>query len=97
MTIPEQTSHAMFQLTGALRNVASEEITWQHFVETGATVQLCTSMELFSADLDLISNVARTIRFYMSFHTFTDRQFHILVLKLIIVIRTTRSQIFVIN
>ncbi|KAK9511340.1 hypothetical protein O3M35_000009 [Rhynocoris fuscipes] len=61
LTIPEQTSHAMFQLTGALRNVASEDITWQYFVETGAIAQLCKTMELFSADLDLISNVARTI------------------------------------
>ncbi|XP_014251201.1 armadillo repeat-containing protein 2 [Cimex lectularius] len=61
LAIPEQTSHAMFQLTGTLRNVASEEITLSHFVKTGAIGQLCTSMELFSADLDLVSNLARTI------------------------------------
>lgn len=62
LPIPEQTSHGMFQLTGALRNVASEETTCRHFVHTGAIAELCTSMELFSADLDLISNIARTIR-----------------------------------
>ncbi|CAH1402753.1 unnamed protein product [Nezara viridula] len=61
LPIPEQTSHGMFQLTGALRNVASEETTSRHFVHTGAIGELCTSMELFSADLDLISNIARTI------------------------------------
>uniref|UniRef100_A0A146LPT6 Armadillo repeat-containing protein 2 n=3 Tax=Lygus hesperus TaxID=30085 RepID=A0A146LPT6_LYGHE len=61
ISLPEQTSHAMFQLTGALRNVASEELTLPHFVDTGAIGQLCTTMELFCADLDLVSNIARTI------------------------------------
>lgn len=62
MAMPEQTSHAMFQLTGALRNVASEEATFPQFVATGAVTELCRAMELFSADLDLICNISRTLR-----------------------------------
>nr|CAD7426048.1 unnamed protein product [Timema monikensis] len=58
--ISEQTSHALFQLTGALRNVAGEEYMFPHFVSTGAVTELCRTMELFSSDLDVISNVSRT-------------------------------------
>lgn len=62
INIPEQTSHALFQLTGAMRNVASEEPAFIKFVNTGAVTELCRTMELFSADLDLISNMSRTLR-----------------------------------
>lgn len=62
MSIPEQTSHAMFQLTGALRNIASEETTFPQFVTIKAIKELCRAMELFSADLDLICNISRTLR-----------------------------------
>ncbi|KAJ4439022.1 hypothetical protein ANN_14978 [Periplaneta americana] len=59
--IPEQTSHALFQLTGALRNVAGEEEMFSQFVTTGAVNELCQAMELFSSDLDVISNISRTL------------------------------------
>ncbi|XP_034238749.1 armadillo repeat-containing protein 2 isoform X2 [Thrips palmi] len=58
--LPEQTSHAIFQLTGALRNIAGEETTFPMLVANGAVSQLCQSMELFSTDLDLVTNIART-------------------------------------
>lgn len=61
--IPEQTSHALFQLTGALRNVAGEEEIFPQFVSTGAVNELCRAMELFSSDLDVISNISRTLRY----------------------------------
>jgi hypothetical protein len=61
--IPEQTSHALFQLTGALRNVAGEEEMFPQFVSTGAVNELCKAMELFSSDLDVISNISRTLRY----------------------------------
>ncbi|KAG8307964.1 Armadillo repeat-containing protein 2 [Homalodisca vitripennis] len=61
LSIPEQTSHAMFQLTGALRNVASEETTFPQFVASSGITELCRAMELFSADLDLICNISRTL------------------------------------
>uniref|UniRef100_A0A1B6CHS7 Armadillo repeat-containing protein 2 n=1 Tax=Clastoptera arizonana TaxID=38151 RepID=A0A1B6CHS7_9HEMI len=59
--IPEPTKHALFQLTGSLRNVASEESTLPKYVSTGTVYELCQAMELFSADLDLISNISRTL------------------------------------
>ncbi|KAK3926675.1 Armadillo repeat-containing protein 2 [Frankliniella fusca] len=58
--IPEQTSHAIFQLTGALRNIAGEESTFPMLEANGAVCQLCISMEFFSCDLDLVTNIART-------------------------------------
>ncbi|XP_021923025.1 armadillo repeat-containing protein 2 isoform X2 [Zootermopsis nevadensis] len=59
--IPEQTSHALFQLTGALRNVAGEEEMFPKFVSTGAVNELCKAMDFFSSDLDVISNISRTL------------------------------------
>ncbi|XP_049839067.1 armadillo repeat-containing protein 2 isoform X1 [Schistocerca gregaria] len=59
--LPEQTSHALFQLTGALRNVAGEETMFPQFVSTGAINALCKVMDLFSSDLDVISNASRTL------------------------------------
>jgi len=60
--IPEQTNHAVFQLTGALRNVAGEERALPLLVSRGAIAALCRTMELFAGDLDLITNIARTLR-----------------------------------
>lgn len=60
--VPEQTSHALFQLTGTLRNVAGEDDMFSSFVATGAVFELCRAMELFASDLDVISNVSRTLR-----------------------------------
>lgn len=65
VAIPEQTSHALFQLTGALRNIASEDGLFPQFASGGAVFELCRSMQLFSADLDLISNIARTLRWVL--------------------------------
>ncbi|XP_063220147.1 armadillo repeat-containing protein 2 isoform X2 [Bacillus rossius redtenbacheri] len=59
-SIPEQTNHALFQLTGALRNVAGEENMLLNFIETGTVAELCTSLDLFSSDLDVVSNISRT-------------------------------------
>jgi hypothetical protein len=71
--IPEQTSHALFQLTGALRNVAGEEEMFPQFVSTGAVNELCRAMELFSPDLDIISNISRTLR-YSCYTLIIDRR-----------------------
>jgi hypothetical protein len=53
----------LFQLTGALRNVAGEEEMFPQFVSTGAVNELCKAMELFSSELDVISNISRTLRY----------------------------------
>ncbi|KAG8225019.1 hypothetical protein J437_LFUL006030, partial [Ladona fulva] len=61
--ISEQTSHALFQLTGALRNVAGEEEDPfpNAFVSSGVIKELCSTIQIFSCDLDIISNVSRTL------------------------------------
>lgn len=60
--MPEQTNHALFQLTGALRNIVSEEHIFETFISCGAVAQLCETMELFNSDLDIISNISRIFR-----------------------------------
>ncbi|KAK9693613.1 hypothetical protein QE152_g34085 [Popillia japonica] len=59
--IPEQTNHALFQLTGALRNLASDESMYEVFVQSQAITQLCQTMDLFTSDLDIVSNISRTL------------------------------------
>ncbi|KAJ3654800.1 hypothetical protein Zmor_013962 [Zophobas morio] len=60
-SMPEQTNHALFQLTGALRNIVSEETIYETFISCGAVQQLCQTMNLFSSDLDIISNISRIL------------------------------------
>lgn len=58
----EQTNHALFQLTGALRNIVSEEKIYESFISCGASKQLCQAIELFISDLDIVSNISRIFR-----------------------------------
>ncbi|XP_049822564.1 armadillo repeat-containing protein 2 isoform X2 [Aethina tumida] len=60
-TIPEQTHHALFQLTGALRNLVSEEFIYDNFISCGAVNELCQALEFFSSDLDVVANISRTL------------------------------------
>ncbi|KAK9869486.1 hypothetical protein WA026_003240 [Henosepilachna vigintioctopunctata] len=57
----EQTSHALFQLTAALRNLASDETIFEKFNSSGATSEICVTMNVFSLDSDVISNISRTL------------------------------------
>ncbi|KAJ8918425.1 hypothetical protein NQ315_008122 [Exocentrus adspersus] len=59
--MPDQTSHALFQLTGALRNLVSEELVYDTFISCGAITQLCRTLEIFSSDLDIVANISRTL------------------------------------
>ena len=60
--VSEQTGHALYQLTGVLRNLANVEATLARLVSSGATAQISSVLALFSADMDVISNVARILR-----------------------------------
>ena len=60
--VSEQTGHALYQLTGVLRNLANVESTLARLVTSGATAQISSVLSLFSADMDVISNVARILR-----------------------------------
>ncbi|XP_028133893.2 armadillo repeat-containing protein 2 [Diabrotica virgifera virgifera] len=59
--MPDQTNHALYQLTGALRNLVSEENIYESFVECGTIPQLCQTLEIFSSDLDIVANISRTL------------------------------------
>ncbi|XP_046392648.1 armadillo repeat-containing protein 2 isoform X2 [Ischnura elegans] len=61
--ISEQTCHALFQMTGALRNVAGEEDDPfpNAFVTSGVVNELCSALYLFSCDVDIVSNASRTL------------------------------------
>ncbi|XP_037082469.1 armadillo repeat-containing protein 2-like [Pollicipes pollicipes] len=59
--VSEQTGHALYQLTGVLRNLANVEATLPQLVSSGATREICSVLALFSADMDVISNVARIL------------------------------------
>ncbi|XP_066138168.1 armadillo repeat-containing protein 2 isoform X2 [Euwallacea fornicatus] len=59
--LPKQTNHVLFQLTGTLRNVVSEEHVYDSFVFCGTVLQLCQALHLFSSDGDIIANISRTL------------------------------------
>ncbi|KAK5645760.1 hypothetical protein RI129_004224 [Pyrocoelia pectoralis] len=59
--IPEHTEHALFQLMGGLRNLAADESIYDDFISTDTVYQLCSTLELFSSNLDIISNISRTL------------------------------------
>ncbi|KAF5287727.1 hypothetical protein FQA39_LY15747 [Lamprigera yunnana] len=59
--IPEHTEHALFQLTGALRNLATDENIYEEFVSTETIFQLCLTLDLFATNLDIVSNISRTL------------------------------------
>ena len=60
--IPDHTNHALFQLTGTLRNLANEETMCETFINSKTVPELSQTMDLFSSDLDIISNISRTLR-----------------------------------
>lgn len=60
--MPEQTNHALFQMTGALRNLVSEELVYDTFISCGTITQICQTLEIFSSDLDIVTNISRTLR-----------------------------------
>ncbi|XP_030747859.1 armadillo repeat-containing protein 2 isoform X2 [Sitophilus oryzae] len=59
--MPQQTNHVMFQLTGALRNLVSEDRIYDNFISSGAVVQLCQTLNEFSNDVDIVTNISRTL------------------------------------
>jgi hypothetical protein len=60
--IPEETSHVLFQLTGVVRNLVNDVGTQRELAALGGIAQICRCLELFMADLDVVSNISRTLR-----------------------------------
>ncbi|CAG9791339.1 unnamed protein product [Diatraea saccharalis] len=59
-TVSDQSTHALYQLTGALRNLAGEEKEAQTFVVSGALSELVAAL-LHHTDRDVLTNVARCL------------------------------------
>ncbi|CAG9859619.1 unnamed protein product [Phyllotreta striolata] len=59
--MPDQTHHALYQLTGALRHLVSEDQAYDGFIECGTVPQLCQTLEIFAADMDIVANISRTL------------------------------------
>ncbi|CAB3373842.1 Hypothetical predicted protein [Cloeon dipterum] len=60
-SVPEKVQPALFQLTGALRHMASDQAGLPFLASCGAVAQLCRTLQLFPNDPDLVSNVVRTL------------------------------------
>ncbi|KAJ8975565.1 hypothetical protein NQ317_000249 [Molorchus minor] len=58
---PEQTNHALYQLTSALRNLVSEELIYDSFINCGTINQLFQTLEVFASDIDIVANISRTM------------------------------------
>ncbi|KAL3283552.1 hypothetical protein HHI36_006691 [Cryptolaemus montrouzieri] len=69
----DQTSHALFQLTAALRNLASEDTIYERFNTSGVTSELCVTLDVFSSDSDVISNISRTLSAISTKETCCDK------------------------
>ncbi|KAL4711889.1 hypothetical protein ACJJTC_006058 [Scirpophaga incertulas] len=58
--VSDQSTHALYQLTGALRNLAAAEGESEAFVTSGALGELVTALPLHT-DRDVLTNVARCL------------------------------------
>lgn len=62
-SVTEESTHALYQLTGALRNLAgSGERYASEFVTSGALSELLAALTLYT-DQDVLTNVARCLRY----------------------------------
>ena len=52
----------LFQLTGVVRNLVNDVGTQRELAALGGIAQICRCLELFMADLDVVSNISRTLR-----------------------------------
>ncbi|KOB67185.1 Armadillo repeat-containing protein 2, partial [Operophtera brumata] len=59
-SVSEQATHALYQLTGALRNLASEPRAASEFVASGVLGELLAAL-LHHTDRDVLTNVARCL------------------------------------
>ncbi|XP_028177551.1 armadillo repeat-containing protein 2-like isoform X2 [Ostrinia furnacalis] len=58
--VSEQSTHALYQLTGALRNLAGAEKEARAFVASGALAELINAL-MYHTDRDVLTNVARCL------------------------------------
>lgn len=60
--LPETVNHVLFQLTGALRNVVNDDKFYSDLLASGGLATVYRTLELFSGDVDVVTNISRIIR-----------------------------------
>jgi len=61
--LPETVNHALYQLTGTLRNVVNDRKFYPELLSSGGLITVCRCLELFSGDVDVVTNVSRILRY----------------------------------
>ncbi|XP_050524362.1 armadillo repeat-containing protein 2 isoform X2 [Daktulosphaira vitifoliae] len=59
--LPESITHVLFQLTGALRNVINNSAFYPELISSGGLATIYRNLELFSDDIDVITNISRIV------------------------------------
>ncbi|XP_025413160.1 armadillo repeat-containing protein 2 isoform X2 [Sipha flava] len=58
--LPETINHVLYQLTGTLRNIVNDRKFYDQLLFSGGLKTMYRSLELFSGDIDVVTNIART-------------------------------------
>jgi hypothetical protein len=61
--LPETINHVLYQLTGTLRNIVNDRKFYDQLLFSGGLKTMYRSLELFSGDIDVVTNIARTFRY----------------------------------
>lgn len=61
--LPETINHILYQLTGALRNVVNDRKHYAELLSSGGLTTMYRTLELFSGDIDVVTNISRILRY----------------------------------
>lgn len=61
--LPETVNHVLYQLTGTLRNVVNDRQFYVELLSSGGLVTIYRALELFSGDIDVVTNISRILRY----------------------------------
>jgi len=61
--LPETINHVLYQLTGTLRNVVNDKKFYVELLSSGGLVTIYRALELFSGDIDVVTNISRILRY----------------------------------
>jgi len=60
--LPEIINHVLYQITGTLRNVVNDRKFYVELLSSGGLVTVYRALELFSGDIDVVTNISRILR-----------------------------------
>lgn len=61
--LPETVNHVLYQLTGTLRNVVNDRKYYTELLSSGGLTTVYRTLELFSGDIDVVTNISRILRY----------------------------------